>query len=192
VVTRCNIPCALPVFRILSSFLCLIGVLLPFLVISGCARSMSRRPVPPLVSTPSPARPSTGQTGVASWYGPGFHGQSTASGERYDQNALTAAHRTLPLGTRVKVTNLSNGKSVHVRINDRGPYVRGRVIDLSRGAARKLGMEKRGVGKVRITPLSPQYAARRRSSTSREPTKMARAKPKQTRQRSIFATIWPF
>ncbi len=87
----------------------------------------------------------TTQTGVASWYGPGFHGRKTASGERYDQNAMTAASRTLPLGTRVKVTNLENGKTVEVTINDRGPYVDGRIIDLSRAAARKLGFRKAGI-----------------------------------------------
>ena len=75
------------------------------------------------------------QLGVASWYGPGFHGNRTANGEIYDQYELTAAHRTLPLGTRVMVTNLSNGRAVEVRINDRGPFVGGRAIDLSYAAA---------------------------------------------------------
>jgi rare lipoprotein A len=123
------------------------------LLVSGCASSLSRRPTQPLGSAPIPARPHPQQFGVASWYGPGFHGQPTASGEIYNQNALTAAHPTLPLGTRVEVTNLANGKSVQVRINDRGPFVRGRKIDLSRGAARKLGMVEPGVGRVRIKPL---------------------------------------
>ena len=90
------------------------------------------------------------QRGRASWYGPGFHGKLTASGDRYDQNRLTAAHRTLPLGSTVTVTNLENGKSVKVVINDRGPYVRGRVIDLSRAAARKLDMLDAGVIDVRV------------------------------------------
>src|SRR5688500_11069556 len=78
------------------------------------------------------------QVGVASWYGPGFHGKRTASGERFDQNDLTAAHRKLPLGSEVKVTNLENGRSIIVAINDRGPYIKGRVIDLSKAAARRL------------------------------------------------------
>jgi len=94
-----------------------------------------------------------GQQAVASWYGPGFHGNPTASGEIYNENALTAAHPTLPLGTPVEVTNLANGKSVWVRITDRGPYVRGRAIDLSRGAAQKLGMVKAGLSRVRIKLL---------------------------------------
>ena len=91
--------------------------------------------------------------GLASWYGPGFHGRLTASGEVYNQNALTAAHPDLKFGTRVKVTNLRNGRSVVVRINDRGPYVGGRVIDLSAAAARSLGMIKSGVASVRVTVL---------------------------------------
>lgn len=90
------------------------------------------------------------QRGLASWYGPGFHGQKTASGERFDQSALTAAHRKLPLGTRVMVTNLENGNKVAVEINDRGPHVRGRIIDLSKAAAGKLGFLKAGTARVRI------------------------------------------
>lgn len=93
------------------------------------------------------------QYGQASWYGPGFHGRRTASGEVYDQMALTAAHPTLPFGTMVRVTNLATGRSVVVRINDRGPFSRERTIDLSRGAARKLGMENAGISWVKIEAL---------------------------------------
>ncbi len=97
---------------------------------------------------------STGpQVGVASWYGPGFHGKATTSGEIYDQHAHTAAHRTWPLGTRVQVTNLDNGRVTNVRINDRGPFVSGRHIDLSYAAARDLGMVGPGTCNVRIEPL---------------------------------------
>lgn len=88
-------------------------------------------------------------TGRASWYGPGFHGRRSASGEVFDQNALTAAHRTLPFGTIVRVTNVHNGASVTVRINDRGPFGGGRVLDLSTGAARAIGMIQAGVATVR-------------------------------------------
>jgi rare lipoprotein A len=98
------------------------------------------------------------QVGVASWYGPGFHGRLTASGERFDQNDLTAAHRKLPLGAEVKVTNLENGRSVIVEINDRGPYIKGRVIDLSKGAARRLGIVEEGVAKVRVEATPQQLA----------------------------------
>jgi rare lipoprotein A len=93
------------------------------------------------------------QTGTASWYGPGFHGEATSSGEIYDQNQLTAAHRTLPLGTRVEVTNLDNGRSIEVRVNDRGPYVGDRVIDLSYAAAQVLDMVGPGTAPVRIQVL---------------------------------------
>jgi rare lipoprotein A len=99
------------------------------------------------------------QVGMASWYGPGFHGRKTASGERFDQNDLTAAHRKLPLGAEVKVTNLENGRSTTVEINDRGPYAKGRVIDLSKAAARKLGMVENGVAKVRIEATPQQLAS---------------------------------
>ena len=91
-----------------------------------------------------------GHVGVASWYGPGFHGRKTANGEVYNMNELTAAHRTLPLGTVVKVRNFDNGKSVVVRINDRGPYIKGREIDLSYRAAHELGMVKKGKERVEI------------------------------------------
>jgi rare lipoprotein A len=89
--------------------------------------------------------------GIASWYGRKFHGKRTASGERFDMYALTAAHRTLPFGSIVQVTDLENGGSVRVRINDRGPFKSGRIIDLSYAAARKLRMVKRGVVRVKIT-----------------------------------------
>ena len=88
------------------------------------------------------------QTGHASWYGPGFHGRRTASGETFNANALTAAHRTLPFGTRVRVMNKSAGRSVVVRINDRGPYAHGRVIDLSRASAQAIGIS--GTGSVEL------------------------------------------
>lgn len=93
------------------------------------------------------------KVGRASWYGPGFAGRKTASGERFDPEELTGAHRTLPLGTKVRVTNLHNGRSVLIRINDRGPYIRHRDIDLSAGAARELRMVTRGIASVLIQPL---------------------------------------
>jgi rare lipoprotein A len=92
--------------------------------------------------------------GIASWYGPGFHGRRSASGERFNQNELTAAHKTLPFGTQVRVTNLNNGRSVTVRINDRGPYSGRRVLDLSAEAARQIGMMGTGTAPVKIDVLS--------------------------------------
>ena len=106
------------------------------------------------------------QEGLASVYGKHFNGQTTASGERYDSRALTAAHRTLPMGTRIRVTNLENGKSVRVRINDRGPHVRGRIVDLSSSAAAALGFDT-GVARVRIEILS--YPERRDRNASAPP-----------------------
>ncbi|MFB2895941.1 septal ring lytic transglycosylase RlpA family protein [Aerosakkonemataceae cyanobacterium BLCC-F50] len=91
--------------------------------------------------------------GLASWYGPGFHGNRSASGERYNQEALTAAHRSLPFGTMVRVTNLRNGLSVVVRINDRGPFSRGRIIDLSAASARIIGLKGTGVARVTVEVL---------------------------------------
>jgi rare lipoprotein A len=90
------------------------------------------------------------QTGMGSYYGRELHGRRTASGERFNHAALTAAHRTAAFGTRLKITNLSNGRSVVVRVNDRGPFIRGRVVDISSGAAHHIGMHGRGVARVRI------------------------------------------
>jgi rare lipoprotein A len=93
------------------------------------------------------------EEGVASWYGPGFHGKRTANGEIYDMHAMTAAHKLLPLGTIVRVTNKNNGRSLVLRINDRGPFVDNRVIDLSRAAAAKLDVLAKGTAPVRITAM---------------------------------------
>jgi rare lipoprotein A len=106
------------------------------------------------------------ERGIASWYGPGFHAAKTASGERYDMYQMSAAHRTLPLPTYVRVTHLGNGKSVTVRVNDRGPFKSDRVIDLSYTAAAKLGMLQSGTALVEIEALTPASAP----SAARQPT----------------------
>jgi rare lipoprotein A len=106
---------------------------------------------------PPPLTP-RGETGIASWYGPGFHGKATSSGEIYDQQAMTAAHRVLPLGTHVVVTNLENGRSVGVRINDRGPFVDGRILDLSYAAATALDVVGPGTALVSIDPAGDAAA----------------------------------
>ncbi len=154
------------------------------LVLSACAQT---QPKPPATATGSSAAPvfdqgpraykigspyqvsgawyypkvdySYAETGIASWYGPGFHGKSTANGESYDQNALTAAHRTLPMPSMVRVTNLDNGRSVKVRINDRGPFKNGRIIDLSRHAADLLDMRRQGTAKVRVEIVQDESRA---------------------------------
>ena len=99
------------------------------------------------------------QTGIASWYGKDFHGKKTANGEIYNMHAMTAAHKTLPLGTWVRVYNLTNGKSCDVRVNDRGPFVRGRIIDLSYSAAKEIGLVGPGTAKVRIKAMAPPAGA---------------------------------
>lgn len=104
-------------------------------------------------ATRPPAETAKGEVGIASYYSARFHNGRTASGERYSKYAMTAAHRMLPFGTRVKVTHLESGRHVEVRINDRGPFVEGRLIDLSYAAARKLGMVREGVARVRVEPL---------------------------------------
>jgi rare lipoprotein A len=116
----------------------------------------SRFKLPPGLTPESRAT----QTGIASWYGPGFHGQATASGIIYDQNELTAAHQTLPLGTRVTVTNLNNGRTVEVLVNDRGPFAKGRIIDLSHAAARSIDMIGPGTAPVRIEVMEAPFKIR--------------------------------
>ena len=134
--------------------------LLLFLVMNAaCASRATSRPVSKPVP-PSEAVSGWSEDGLASWYGghDGFEGKPTASGEIYDSSRMTAAHRDLPLGTVVRVTNLDNGKSVEVRVNDRGPFIHGRVIDLSQEAARQLDLIGPGVGPVRIVNVSPGVA----------------------------------
>lgn len=94
------------------------------------------------------------QTGIASWYGPDFHGKQTANGERYDMHAMTCAHKTLPMNTMLEVTNLENGRKIVVRVNDRGPFVGNRIIDLSKAGATKIGMISKGTARVRLVALA--------------------------------------
>jgi rare lipoprotein A len=137
------------------------------LLIAGCAMRNGASPAltdtAPLsrVTTKSPKPDGLVQIGMASWYGPNFHGRQTASGELFNQEDLTAAHPVLPIGTRVRVTKLDTNQSVDVEINDRGPFVDGRIIDLSLAAARALNMLKEGTAKVRLevlfTPQGPTF-----------------------------------
>jgi len=140
--------------RVLSSLMA-IG----FLVVSAGAATVPNHPRPQAgtKSQGSQAQPKPYQVGVASWYGKAFHGRATASGEDFDMFELTAAHKELPLGTWVKVTNLRNGKWIVVRVNDRGPYVGKRILDLSYAAARMLEMN-RGLTKVRLDIVQPELA----------------------------------
>jgi len=125
-------------------------VLFLLLALGVAACSTTPPPAPP-APPPAPVaeRPSFTQTGVASWYGRNHQGKKTAEGQPFDMNKLTAAHRTLPLGTTVRVTNLDNNKAVKARINDRGPYIAGRVIDLSARAAKELEIDD-GTARVRV------------------------------------------
>jgi rare lipoprotein A len=115
-------------------------------------------PPPPPASAPAAATPESGETGLASWYGHPYHGRASASGEIYDMEQMTAAHRTLPFGTVVRVHDLDNEKSVDVRINDRGPFLDGRIIDLSHAAARAIEMIGPGTAHVRLEILSAPAA----------------------------------
>jgi rare lipoprotein A len=129
-------------------------VILLLFFLAGCAvRPTSDKTKPPAASAPKPGSPSgkmRTETGVASYYHDKFTGRATANGEKYQPQQLTAAHRTLPFGTQVKVTNLSNGKTVTVRINDRGPHTKGRILDLSKKAAQNLDMMRSGTAKVKL------------------------------------------
>jgi rare lipoprotein A len=120
---------------------------------AGCSYFSSRPPAPAPAPPPPAALPTPSVVGVASWYGPGFDGHRTSNGEIYDQDELTAACKRFKLGTHVMVTNLDNGRSVEVRINDRGPFVKGRMIDLSYRAAKLLKIVHPGTARVRIDAL---------------------------------------
>ncbi len=133
------------------------GSALAALPASGAGKDNSLADAQPIDDS-APDVASFHQTGRASWYGWPFHGRKTASGERFNMKALTAAHRTLPLGSYVRVTVANSSKSVVVKINDRGPYVRGRVLDLSYAAAKVLGLQHAGTAKVEIEGLSRQEA----------------------------------
>jgi rare lipoprotein A len=119
------------------------------IVVQTAPNSEARMQNVSLSTIPTPASKHA-LRGDASWYGPRFHGKKTASGELYDQTKLTAAHKTLPLGSRAKVTNLENGNTVEVQINDRGPFIDGRIIDLSRAAAGALDFVEAGIAPVRV------------------------------------------
>ena len=133
------------------------------LMLAGCS-SQNYMPASPLPAAsyyaPQPHESyGTSRTEVASWYGPGFAGHRTSNGETYNPEELTAASKTLPLGSHVRVTNPDTGRSVVVRINDRGPFVRGRSLDLSHGAAQQIGLTGKGVGRVRVTPTATSTPA---------------------------------
>jgi rare lipoprotein A len=161
----------------------LLFAVLALFTASACSRSPAPGSAPRPVPIPLSKRIS--QSGTASWYGPGFNGKPTTSGELYDQNALTAAHRTFPLGTNVRVTNTSNEKAIVVRINDRGPFVGERIIDLSFAAASAIGMIGPGTAEVLLevvsspvdisaVPKTVHYAVQLGSFTTREAADGAR------------------
>lgn len=136
-------------------FLLLLSLLLLVWELDGCAGRRAERGASP---TGYPAGYPVGhvERGVASWYGPGFHGNKTANGEQYDMHQLTAAHRTLPMGSLAEVRSLSNGRKVTVRINDRGPFAKGRIIDLSLAAAQALAMTGNGTDQVELRVVAYQ------------------------------------
>jgi rare lipoprotein A len=134
------------------------------------------------------------ETGIASWYGPGFVGEQTANGESYDPNGLTAAHKTLPMPTLVRVTNLENGRQIQIRINDRGPFVNNRIIDLSRRSAQLLGIDGPGTAKVRVQVMaqeSRQLAAALGAGEDGLPKPVAAPAPKVTAEPLAGAKLPP-
>ena len=136
---------------------------------------------------PTAAQPDAERLGTASWYGPGFEGRRTASGERFDQRAFTAAARSFPIGTRLRVTNLANGRSAVVRVNDRGPFAHDRALDVSYASARALDMVGRGTARVRIEPVDAVSSAspvRRRPQSSLRAVRSSHA----TRRRRTAST----
>jgi len=166
-----------------STFLFLAGLLIVGSLLTGCSQKRHIRPGATKYTSAarqratmrcyavrgrkySPTYVKVGQTmkGISSWYGPNFHGKRTSNGEIYNMNARTAAHKTWPMDTMVKVTNLQNGKSTIVRINDRGPFVRGRIIDCSYRAGKELGLDKMGIAKVSLEVVG--FAGRVQSSAT--------------------------
>jgi rare lipoprotein A len=138
----------------LKNILTRASALVPLLFVAACNTTASNDPV--ATGSISQANIETGralQKGMASWYGPGFHGRRTASGERFNSYEMTAAHRYLPFGTRLRVVNESNGRSVVVRVNDRGPFTHRRIIDLAKGPAQALGLTSTGTGYVSLHRL---------------------------------------
>ena len=122
-------------------------------LIAGCALPNRGSLAPRAAPTDAPAARGSSEIAIASWYGREFHGRRTASGEVFDQHGLSAAHPTLPLGTRIVVTNLENGKSVEVRVNDRGPFAKGRILDLSHAAAEGIGLLDHGTAQVLVESI---------------------------------------
>jgi rare lipoprotein A len=137
----------------LKNILTRVLAIAPLLFVAACNTTASNDPA----TTGSISQAGLGQEfqrGTASWYGPGFHGRRTASGERFNSSDMTAAHRSLPFGTRLRVVNESNGRSVVVRVNDRGPFAHRRIIDLAKGPAQALGLTSSGTGYVSLHRLN--------------------------------------
>ena len=147
-----------PISWTLAFTACVLAIML-----AGCSsQNYTPAPLPaPTYYAPPPhvTYGTSSHTEIASWYGAGFAGRRTSTGETYNPEGLTAASRTLPLGSHVRVTNPDTGRSVVVRINDRGPFVRGRSLDLSHGAARQIGLTSKGVGRVQVTPTASSTPA---------------------------------
>lgn len=174
------------------------------LVVACTAPEPVRRPLPrlgkPTVGKPyriagiwyhPKAEPYYDRAGIASWYGRKFHGRKTASGERFNMNALTAAHTTLPLPSLVRVTNLHNGRSIVLKVNDRGPFARGRIIDVSRRAADLLGFRKRGVARVRVQVVGRDGRPRARPPSRQVVRKPPPPRPAATREVEVSRLAAP-
>ncbi len=170
----------------LRTLMCLGGCAL---LVAGCS-SLRGPTVPP---APLPSGAGTGRMVTASWYGEEASGRRTANGEIFDPEKMTAASRSLPIGSRVRVTNVTNGRSVVVRINDRGPYVRGRNIDLSHGAAQRIGLTRAGVGRVQVERAdgyeTPKFSSRPERYAAAGSSLLPVSEPATTRRR-VHRSRW--
>lgn len=160
--------------------LVVVCVLLILVLFSACSRRRTKATVPVSTRPPMPSTIGSTEVGVASWYGHPYHGRRTANGEVYDQEKMTAAHPSLAFNTWVRVSNLDNGLDTTVRINDRGPFVKGRAIDLSRAAAREIAMLGPGTAKVRVVVIDPpaqRNTSRGSTSSASNSAPLARPSP---------------
>jgi rare lipoprotein A (peptidoglycan hydrolase) len=156
---------------------------------SGCAHQQPSVPPHRPTATPEPAKKGATEEGLASWFGEPYHGRRTASGEIYDMHEMTAAHRTLPFGTTVKVTRRDTGGDVKVRITDRGPFIKGRIIDLSFAAAKKINLDIDGVAPVKVVVVGWQEPPKKKAKEKNRAAKHPKGENCLKGARHLFAEL---